>query len=102
MNWRQDQPNKAMRNSRYPLGTYFKSDVIMAAKMMSKKVYQGIDYKVHEQGEDLGWCLNARDNGYKLYSASYIYAPHIMSIEMYEDFLKNGDNRPIAYSNAVA
>lgn len=99
MNWRLDIPNKAMRNKRYPLGTYFKSDVIMAAKMMSKKVYQTVDYKVHEQGEDLGWCLNARDKGFKLYSASYIYAPHIMSIEMYEDFLKHGDNRLTVYDH---
>jgi hypothetical protein len=98
MNWREDIPNKAMRHRRYPLGTYFQSDIIMAAKMMSKKVYQNIDYTIHEQGEDVGWSLNAKNAGYKLYSASYIYAPHIMSEAMYVDYLKFGDNRLKMYN----
>jgi hypothetical protein len=93
MNWREDVPNKAYRKEKYDLGTYFKSDVIMAAKMMSKNVYQNIEYSVHEQGEDVGWSLNCKNKGYELYSASYIYAPHIMSEFMYDSFLKNGDDR---------
>lgn len=93
MTWREDEPDKAYRKVDYPIGTYFKSDVIMAAKMMSKKVYSNINYSVHRQGEDVGWSLSCKENGYDLYSASYIYCPHIMSRQMYSKFQKDGDNR---------
>ena len=56
-------------------------------------VYDNVDYEFHKQGEDLGWCKNAREKNYKLYSASYIYAPHIMSKDIYYNYLNNGDNR---------
>lgn len=98
MNWRLDVPHKAYREQRYPLGTYFKSDVIMAAKMMSKKVYNSINYSIHEQGEDLGWSYECKLNGYNLFCASYIYAPHIMSKTMYENYLRDGDYRLENYS----
>lgn len=93
MTWRDDAVGKAKRFPRYPLGTYFQSDVIMAAKMMSSDVYENIDYCIHQQGEDVGWSWNAKQKGFKLFSASYIYAPHIMNPTMYQSFLKEGDNR---------
>jgi hypothetical protein len=93
MSWCGDGTNRAMRFRRYPLGTYFQSDVIMAAKMMTKEVYSNIDYSVHEQGEDVGWSYSCKEKGYRLFSASYIYAPHIMSQEMFNEFLVSGDNR---------
>ena len=93
MDWRLDVPTTAFRKEKYELGHYFQSDVIMAAKMMSKDVYNNINYTLHEQGEDVGWSLECKRAGFKLYSASYIYAPHIMSEVMYESFLANGDNR---------
>lgn len=98
MNWRNDGSNKAMRYPRYPLGSYFQSDVIMAAKMMSKQVYNNVSYSIHEQGEDVGWSFNAKQAGYKLFSASYIYAPHIMSEAMYHQYIQTGDNRPKQYN----
>lgn len=97
MSWRLDNPEKATRLESYPLGRFFQSDVIMAAKMMSKKVYKNIDYEIHLQGEDVGWSYNCKKAGYELYCASYIYAPHIMSPLMYQDFLKNGDTRKQLY-----
>jgi vancomycin permeability regulator SanA len=93
MSWCGDGTNRAMRFRRYPLGTYFQSDVIMAAKMMTKEVYSNINYSVHEQGEDVGWSYSCKEKGYRLFSASYIYAPHIMSQEMFNEFLVSGDNR---------
>lgn len=93
MTWRKDDPNRAYRESDYPLGTYFKSDVIMAAKMMSKDVYENVDYSVHRQGEDVGWSLSCREKGFSLYSASYIYSVHVMSELALEDISKNGDTR---------
>lgn len=93
MSWKKDEPNRAYRESQYPLGSYFKSDVIMAAKMMSRSVYENVDYSVHRQGEDVGWSLSCRQKGYSLYSASYIYSVHVMSELALEDISKNGDTR---------
>lgn len=97
MTWRDAESNRGFRDKNYPLGTYFKADIIMAAKMMSKKVYQNVDYEVHPQGEDLGWSLGCRNMGYDLFCASYIYAPHIMSPLMYQSYKKTGDRRKDIY-----
>lgn len=97
MTWRKDDKEKATRQHSYPLGTFFEADVIMAAKMMSKEVYRNVRYEIHLQGEDLGWSKDAREKGYNLYCASYIYCPHIMSPLMYEEFLKKGDPRKKIY-----
>jgi hypothetical protein len=84
---------KAQRLEQYPLGRYFKSDVIMAAKMMSSDVYMNSRYEFHPQGEDLGWSKSCAEKGYELFCASYIYSPHIMGKSHMVDFLKNGDAR---------
>jgi hypothetical protein len=98
MNWMDETGDKAFRKEEYPLGTYFQSDIIMGAKMMSKEVYNNVDYKIHAQGEDLGWSHNAKKMGYELYCASYIYTPHIMNKIMLSEFLKSGDDRAKLYS----
>lgn len=102
MTWKNDEENRAYRESSYPVGQLFKSDIIMAAKMMSKEVYNNVNYQFHIQGEDLGWCLDAKEKGYDLFCASYIYTPHIMSRAMLDDFLKNGDKREaILFENHI-
>lgn len=96
MSWvPEDKDMKAHRNDQYPLGTYFKSDIIMAAKMMSKEVYENVDYVFHMQGEDLGWSAQCKEKGYDLYCASYIYTPHIMGKNELQKFLSNGDPRQL-------
>ncbi len=93
MKWIDNPGEKAHRDFDFPLGTYFQSDVIMAAKMMSKNVYNKIDYCIHQQGEDLGWSGNCAKNEFKLYSASYIYAIHVMNQAMMERIKRTGDER---------
>ena len=93
MTWVDKPGQKAMRTTDYPLGSYFKTDVIMAAKMMSKDVYNNVDYVLHEQGEDLGWSGICAEKGYSLYTAGYIYAIHVMSKSMMQDVARNGDSR---------
>lgn len=95
MTWIDKEEFKARRTKDYPIGTFFKSDVIMAAKMMSKKVYNDVDYEIHSQGEDLGWSKNAALKGYLLYCASYIYAPHIMHENLLAEFMRQGDEREL-------
>jgi hypothetical protein len=93
MKWINEPGKKAHRDQKFPLGEYFEADVIMAAKMMSKNVYNNVDYQIHHQGEDLGWSASCAEKGYKLYSASYIYSIHVMSKQMLFDILKNNDPR---------
>lgn len=93
MTWESEPGGKAHRNFGYPLGTYFKADVIMAAKMMSKDVYNNVSYEIHAQGEDLGWSSNCAKQGFNLYCASYIYAIHVMHKRMLQDVIQNGDPR---------
>lgn len=93
MTWQNGPGSKASRILPYPIGKLFKADIIMAAKMMSKKVYMNVNYSFHRQGEDLGFCQNAALQDYALYNASYIYTPHIMNQTMLEDYLVSGDPR---------
>lgn len=94
MTWIDKPGERAKRLQDYPIGTYFQSDIIMAAKMMSKDVYNNVNYIFHGQGEDLGWCADAHKKGFKkLYSASYIYAPHIMHPQMLNEYFSQGDKR---------
>ena len=85
----------AFRSDDYPIGSIFEADVIMACVMMSRRVYENTNYRYHPQGEDLGWSLDCLEKGYKLYSASTIYAPHIMSESMLARYKKNGDTLEI-------
>jgi len=95
MSWIEQQDQSAYRHDNYPIGTLFKSDIIMAAKMMSKKVYMNSRYRFHPQGEDLGWSLDCREKEYNLYCASNIYTPHIMGKQELSNFIKEGDNRHV-------
>jgi GT2 family glycosyltransferase len=92
MSWRDEVGGKAFRR-KYPLGTLFEADVIMAAKLMSRDVYHNVDYEWHYQGEDLGWSAAATRAGFKLGAASDIYVPHIMGPKFLSRYLKIGDRR---------
>lgn len=93
MTWMSAEPGGIARRLSYPIGECFQADVIMAAKMMNRAVYNAVNYQYHRQGEDLGWSARCAELGFKLYSLSGIYAPHIMSEQMLEDYLENGDIR---------
>lgn len=79
MTWENVPGGRASRvMRRYKIGQTFKSDVIMAAVMMSKEVYTTARYFPHKQGEDVGWSADCAKHGFKLFSASQYYCPHIM------------------------
>jgi hypothetical protein len=77
----------------YPIGALFQADIIMAVVMMSKPVYQAARYSHHRQGEDLGWATDCAHHGFKMWSASYLYASHQMHPSRFEDYILNGDSR---------
>lgn len=85
----------------YPMGTLFQADVIMAVVMMSRLVYQRARYDHHRQGEDLGWARECARLGFKLWSASYLYSPHVMHRSRLEGYLAEGDLRGVANLRSV-
>lgn len=95
MSWAPGEPvgGTAFRTNQYPYGTLFQSDIIMAAKMMTRPVYSQVRYQWHKQGEDLGWSTAATEKGFRLFCASYIYAPHIMSRQALFQYQTSGDAR---------
>lgn len=96
MSWIDEPGGRAVRNNNaYLWGAAFQADVIMAAVMMSKPVYQNVRYKWHSQGEDLGWSDEARRGGYKLWCASNVYVEHIMHGWMLDNYLANGVSRSL-------
>jgi hypothetical protein len=52
-------------------------DIIMAIKLMTKVAYK-IDYRPHNQGEDLGWSEAARESG-QLWFDGRVASKHLMS-----------------------
>ena len=94
MTWLSNVGGPAKRLLRnYPIGETFKTDIIMAAKMMTKPVYNQIDYMWHRQGEDLGWSGECGRAGFSLFLMSGTYVPHIMYDSDIEKYLKTGDQR---------
>lgn len=93
MHWREAPNGQAGRADSYPFGTVFKSDIIMAAVMMTPLVYENTRYQWHRQGEDLGWSAQCAMRGYDLYIASYIYSAHIMSQAKLTEYRVCGDDR---------
>lgn len=68
----------------------FQTDIVMAAKMMRKEVFQNVRYSWHRQGEDLGFAANLKRAGFKAYCAPQIYAFHAMHRQMLADYKERG------------
>lgn len=80
LSWKRVPGQETVRKENYPIGTVFKSDIIMAAVLMDQKAYNKADYKFHIAGEDVGWAYSMWKNGLTMGSVSNIYTPHIMHI----------------------
>jgi len=93
MTWVGPAGNRALRWTPYPIGTLYKADVVMAVVMMTPPVYSKARYQVHPQGEDLGWAASCAEHGFALWSASWLYTPHIMHRWQLESYLDSGDPR---------
>lgn len=93
MTWGPPGQMARRKRSGYPIGTLFKSDIIMAAVMMKPKVFHNAKYSWHSQGEDLGWSEDCKKLGYGLYVASYIYSAHVMSRAALAKYKLDGDPR---------
>lgn len=93
MTWIGPPGNRALRCTPYPIGTLYKADIVMAVVMMTPMVYSKTRYRLHPQGEDLGWSASCAEQGFTLWSASWLYTPHIMHRWQLESYLHSGDPR---------
>lgn len=66
-------------------------DITGACYLLHKDVYnnKNIRYKEHMHGEDLMFCKNAKEQGYKLYVDVSIYSQHIMNKMCLESWKEN-------------
>lgn len=55
-------------------------DIIMAYKLMKPSAYH-VDYVYHIYGEDLGWSINAKGKGLKLFADARVASKHVMNKE---------------------
>lgn len=69
--------NQALREN-YSSNRLQKVDIIMAAVLMSRRVYKNVRYKFHSQGEDIGWSQDAKKKGYDLWWDPRIICRHVM------------------------
>lgn len=71
----------------YPQNTVFEVEVTGAAYLIKRKVLSDVRYEWHNQGEDIGFCVNAKKKGYRIWCDSTLYGEHIMNREV-EHLLK--------------
>jgi hypothetical protein len=64
-------------------GSVFTVDVIMALKLMSPAAY-GINYRYHQQGEDIGWSIECKRAGLRFAWDGRVISKHAMSPEAAE------------------
>lgn len=85
MSWeREDRVGfRAIRTS-YPLGQPFFADIVMAAVLMPKNIFTRVRYRLHRQGEDLGFATNLHHAGFKSLAATDIEVSHVMHRYMLE------------------
>lgn len=65
----------------FPKQVLFPCDVTGAVYLMKRKVFTSTRYEFHRQGEDIGFCLNAKNQGFEIWADSRIQCTHIMNKE---------------------
>ncbi|NPV54133.1 MAG: hypothetical protein HPY71_11505 [Firmicutes bacterium] len=62
----------------FPKNALFQCDVTGAVYLLKKKVLEEVRYCYHEQGEDVGFCLEAKKKGFEIWANSKIACKHMM------------------------
>ena len=77
----------------FPLNEIIEVDYTGAVYLMTKKVASEVKYEFDKQGEDIPFCRNARNLGYKIYAHTGLWQNHIMC--EYQDYcISNKCQRP--------
>lgn len=75
MNWVRSQPGRALRENRSPQTG--RADVIMAAMLLDRSAMQ-CAWAAHEQGEDIGFCLDAEAKDVDRWWVREVWCEHLM------------------------
>jgi hypothetical protein len=62
----------------FPLNSVFECDYTGAVYLMTNEVTKKCRYDFHEFGEDIPFCISAKENGFKLFVHSGLIQNHIM------------------------
>ena len=62
----------------FPKNSLFPCDVTGAVYLIRKDVLSSVRYEYHRQGEDVGFCLNAKEKGFSIWADSRIKCEHVM------------------------
>jgi len=60
----------------YPIGSFFPVDIIMGAILQTPRVYQSVRHSYHEQGDSVGWGINAKAKGFQPWCDSRVECFH--------------------------
>lgn len=72
-------PNNYKHIIDFPLNSLIEVDVTGASYLIRRKVLDNTVYEWHRQGEDVGFCINAKKNGYKIWCDTSLIGNHIMN-----------------------
>jgi glycosyltransferase involved in cell wall biosynthesis len=64
----------------YPQNALFEVDVTGAIYLLSRKVCETVRYGYDPQGEDIYFCMRAKEAGFSIWANSNIFAQHVMVI----------------------
>jgi len=75
-------------------------DMTGAAYLIHRKVLDsGVMYGFHHQGEDCYFCNMAKEHGFKLHCDYTVRADHIMSEEVYRNYVQTKQLRVLGFPN---
>jgi hypothetical protein len=79
-NFMVEENNKIVHPNKYPLSGLMNVCVTGAVYLIPRRAlaYDGIRYTAHSQGEDVGFCLSAKEKGYEIKTCFDIACDHRM------------------------
>lgn len=83
----------------YPTDSLFECDVTGAVYLLNKEVVRKVRYHYHVQGEDIGFCVDAKLQGFSIWCDSSIQCSHILSLEQARSFERDEKINSLSTNN---
>ena len=77
----------AVHITNYPDADLLPIDITGAFVLMSRKAYTTAEYRLHPQGEDLGWAIELQRRGIKAYCDTSVRPLHLMTRKELVDYI---------------
>lgn len=93
MYWDKQPGGRAFRkHDRFKANELYEVDIVMAAVFMTKPVFTQTRYYWHKQGEDLGFATDLARLGFRSFTDTRIYVPHMMHRADLTQYLETGED----------